>query len=41
MSSLAMPDALVGALRGTLTGPGDPDYDERRALYRPAGWRVV
>ena len=33
MSSLTMPDALVDALRGTLTGPGDPDYDERRKLY--------
>src|SRR5688500_20142629 len=33
MSSLAMPDALATAMRGTLTGPGDPDYDERRALY--------
>ena len=33
MSSLAMPDALATAMRGTLTAPGDPDYDERRALY--------
>ncbi len=33
MSTLATPDALAGALRGTLTGPGDPDYDERRKLY--------
>jgi FAD/FMN-containing dehydrogenase len=33
MSSLATPDALATALRGTLTTPGDPDYDERRALY--------
>jgi FAD/FMN-containing dehydrogenase len=33
MSSLATPDALAAALRGTLTTPGDPDYDERRALY--------
>src|ERR1044071_4170206 len=33
MSSLAPPDALQTALRGTLTAPGDPDYDERRALY--------
>src|SRR5215210_6771558 len=33
MSSLAVPDALAGALRGTLTGPGDADYDERRKLY--------
>jgi FAD/FMN-containing dehydrogenase len=33
MSSLAPPDALATALRGTLTAPGDPDYDERRALY--------
>jgi FAD binding domain/Berberine and berberine like len=33
MSSLAPPDALATAMRGTLTTPGDPDYDERRALY--------
>ncbi|MGH2968271.1 MAG: FAD-binding oxidoreductase [Solirubrobacteraceae bacterium] len=33
MSSLATPDVLATALRGTLTAPGDPDYDERRALY--------
>src|SRR6478752_9875359 len=33
MSSLATPDALAAALRGTLTTPSDPDYDERRALY--------
>jgi hypothetical protein len=33
MSSLAMPDALAEAMRGTLTGPADPDYDERRALH--------
>src|SRR3954451_3461948 len=33
MSSLATPDALAAALRGTLTTPADPDYDERRALY--------
>jgi len=33
MSSLAPPDALATAMRGTLTAPGDPDYDERRALY--------
>jgi hypothetical protein len=33
MSSIAPPDALATALRGTLTAPGDPDYDERRALY--------
>ena len=33
MSSLAMPDALATAMRGTLTAPGDADYDERRALY--------
>jgi FAD/FMN-containing dehydrogenase len=33
MSSLAPPDALQAALRGTITTPGDPDYDERRALY--------
>jgi FAD/FMN-containing dehydrogenase len=33
MTSLAPPDALVTALRGTITTPGDPDYDERRALY--------
>ena len=33
MSSLAMPDALATAMRGTLTAPGDEDYDERRALY--------
>ena len=31
--SIATPDALVAALRGTLTTPDDPDYDERRALY--------
>src|SRR3954449_6337982 len=33
MSSLALPDPLAAAMRGTLTAPGDPDYDERRALY--------
>ena len=33
MSTLASPDALAGALRGGLTQPGDPDYDERRAVY--------
>src|SRR6266508_5579089 len=33
MSSLEAPSALANALRGTLTGPDDPDYDERRALY--------
>jgi hypothetical protein len=32
MSSLA-PSALEAAMRGTLTAPGDPDYDERRALH--------
>ena len=32
MSSLA-PAALETAMRGTLTAPGDPDYDERRKLY--------
>jgi FAD binding domain-containing protein/berberine-like enzyme len=32
MSSLA-PPALATAMRGTITAPGDPDYDERRALY--------
>ena len=32
MTSLA-PAELETAMRGTLTGPGDPDYDERRALY--------
>src|SRR6478736_2489708 len=36
MSSLATPDALAAALRGTLTTPSDPDYDERRALYNDA-----
>ena len=33
MSSLALPDALATAMRGSLIAPGDPDYDERRALY--------
>ena len=33
MSSLVMPEPLAEALRGTVTAPGDPDYDERRALY--------
>jgi hypothetical protein len=33
MSSLALPDALATAMRGSITAPGDPDYDERRALY--------
>ena len=33
MSSLALPDALTTAMRGSLIAPGDPDYDERRALY--------
>ena len=33
MSGLAMPDALATAMRGTLTAPGDADYDERRALH--------
>jgi hypothetical protein len=32
MSSLA-PAALETAMRGTITAPGDPDYDERRKLY--------
>jgi FAD binding domain/Berberine and berberine like len=32
MSSLA-PPALATAMRGTLTAPGDADYDERRKLY--------
>jgi hypothetical protein len=32
MSSLA-PSALEAAMRGTLTAPSDPDYDERRALH--------
>jgi FAD binding domain/Berberine and berberine like len=32
MSSLA-PAPLATAMRGTITAPGDPDYDERRALY--------
>jgi hypothetical protein len=32
MSSLA-PSALEAAMRGSLTAPGDPDYDERRALH--------
>ena len=32
MSSLA-PAALETAMRGTVTAPGDPDYDERRKLY--------
>ena len=32
MSSLA-PAALESAMRGTITAPGDPDYDERRKLY--------
>ena len=32
MSSLA-PAALETAMRGSLTAPGDPDYDERRKLY--------
>src|SRR3954464_14428144 len=31
--SIAPPDALQTAVRGTITTPGDPDYDERRALY--------
>ena len=33
MSSLVTPGPLAEALRGTLTAPGDPDYDDRRALY--------
>src|SRR5215207_1653774 len=33
MSSLAPPPALATAMRGSLTAPGDPDYDERRKLY--------
>ena len=33
MSSLAPPPPLATAMRGTLTVPGDEDYDERRALY--------
>src|SRR5829696_7641028 len=33
MSSLAPPDALATAMRGSLIAPGDSDYDERRALY--------
>jgi FAD/FMN-containing dehydrogenase len=33
MTGLAPPDALVTAIRGSITTPGDPDYDERRALY--------
>ena len=32
MSSLA-PAELELAMRGTVTTPGDPDYDERRKLY--------
>ena len=32
MSSLA-PAELELAMRGTITAPGDPDYDERRKLY--------
>src|SRR4051794_41969792 len=32
MSSIAPPE-LATAMRGTLTAPGDADYDERRALY--------
>ena len=32
MSSLA-PAALEIAMRGTITAPGDPDYDDRRKLY--------
>src|SRR5687767_15601998 len=32
MSSIA-PAALETAMRGTLTAPGDPDYDDRRQLY--------
>ncbi len=32
MSSIA-PAALETAMRGTLTAPGDPEYDERRKLY--------
>src|SRR5919112_1761472 len=32
MSSLA-PAALESAMRGTITAPGDPDYDDRRKLY--------
>jgi FAD binding domain/Berberine and berberine like len=33
MSSIAPPEELATAMRGTLTAPGDPEYDERRALY--------
>ena len=33
MSSLAPPPELATAVRGTLTAPGDADYDERRALH--------
>src|SRR4051812_4315736 len=33
MASLATPAALTEAVRGTVTAPGDLDYDERRALY--------
>ena len=32
MTSLA-PAALETAMRGTITAPGDPDYDDRRQLY--------
>ncbi|HEX5781387.1 MAG TPA: FAD-binding protein, partial [Solirubrobacteraceae bacterium] len=32
MTSLA-PAALETAMRGTITAPGDPDYDDRRKLY--------
>jgi hypothetical protein len=32
MTSLA-PVALETAMRGTITAPGDPDYDDRRKLY--------
>ena len=32
MASLA-PAALESAMRGTITAPGDPDYDDRRKLY--------
>jgi len=33
VSSLAPPPELATAVRGTLTAPGDADYDERRALH--------
>src|SRR5688500_1702042 len=31
--SVATPPALADAMRGSVTAPSDPDYDERRALY--------